>query len=102
MKKHPEELSMTIGKYLTLGYLEPMGLSQNELARNIGVPSSRINSIIKGHTKITMDTDARLCKFFEKTDGFFLHIQEDMDRREFKKKNDKELEFIVPYTKRYA
>jgi addiction module HigA family antidote len=97
-----ETFTLDIGEYLTLGYLEPMNLSQNELARNLGVPSSRINSIIKGHTKITLDTDLRLCKFFEKTEGFFLHIQEELDRRELKKKIAKDIEFIIPYTKRYA
>jgi addiction module HigA family antidote len=74
-----ETFTLDIGKYLTLGYLEQMSLSQNELARNLGVPSSRINSI--GHTKITLDTNLRLCKFFEKTEGFFLHVQEELDRR---------------------
>lgn len=96
------EFILTIGEYLTIGYLEPMALSQNELARNIGVPSSRINSIIKGKTKITLDTDMRLCKFFEKTEGFFLGIQEEIDRRELKKKLEKELNHIIPYSKRYA
>lgn len=97
-----QEFTLSIGEYLTLGYLEPMGISQNQLARDIGVPSSRINSIIKGKTKITLDTDMRLCKFFEKTEGFFLSIQEEIDRRELKKKLEKELSHIVPYSKRYA
>lgn len=82
IKFKEETFTLTMGEFLTLEFLEPMNLSQNELARNIGVPSSRINAIIKGKAKITLDTDMRLCIFFEKTEGFFLRIQEDLDRRE--------------------
>ncbi|MCL2566541.1 MAG: HigA family addiction module antitoxin [Alphaproteobacteria bacterium] len=94
-----ETFNITIGEFLTFEFLEPMELSQNALAKAIGVASSRINSIIKGHTKITLDTDMRLCLFFEKSEGFFLRVQEDLDRREQKLKMEKYRKTIVPYSK---
>lgn len=102
IKFKEETFTLTMGEFLTLEFLEPMNLSQNELARNIGVPSSRINAIIKGKTKITLDTDMRLCIFFEKTEGFFLRIQEDLDRREHKAEMESYLKLIIPYSIRYA
>jgi len=96
------ELELTMGEYLVEGYLEPLELSQNALARAINVPVGRINEIIRGTRKITIDTDLRLCKFFEKTDGFFLSIQEEIERRKLKINLAKELQHIPTYTERFG
>jgi len=45
-------------------FLKPSGLSQNALARDIGVPPRRINEIILGKRGITADTALRLAKHF--------------------------------------
>lgn len=95
-------IELTIGDYLIEGYLAPLNLSQNALARAINVPAGRINEIIKGSRKITIDTDLRLCKFFEKTEGFFLRIQEEIDRRKVKVDLQKELQHIPTYTQRFG
>lgn len=95
-------LELTTGEYLLEGYLEPLDLSQNALARAINVPAGRINEIIKGTRKITIDTDLRLCKFFEKSEGFFLRIQEEIERRKLKNSLEKELQHIPTYTERFG
>ncbi|WP_029374813.1 MULTISPECIES: HigA family addiction module antitoxin [spotted fever group] len=41
-----------------------MGISQSKLARDIDVPVTRINNIIKHHRSITADTALRLGKYF--------------------------------------
>jgi addiction module HigA family antidote len=94
-----ETFSINMSKFLFYEFLEPLELSQNALAKAIGVPSSRINSIMKGKTKITLDTDMRLCIFFEKSEGFFLRVQEDLERREQKLKMEEYKKNIVPYSK---
>lgn len=56
-------------------FLEPMGLSQYRLAKEIGVPAQRIGEIVAGKRAITADTDLRLCKFFGLSNGYWLRAQ---------------------------
>jgi addiction module HigA family antidote len=53
------------------GFLNEIGVSQNQLAQAIGVPGNRIHAIVNGTRDITADTDLRLCKFFGLTEGYF-------------------------------
>ena len=74
----------TPGDVLLHEFLEPMELSQNGLARAIGVSPRRINEIVLGKRAITADTDLRLARYFGLSDGFWLGIQADyelMERR---------------------
>jgi len=63
------------GEILETEFLEPMGLSQNRLAKEIGVPPRRINEIIHGKRAITADTALRFSKFFGTTAQFWLNLQ---------------------------
>ena len=63
------------GEILKTEFLEPMGLSQNKLAKEIGVPPRRINEIVHGKRAITADTALRFSKFFGTTAQFWLNLQ---------------------------
>ena len=63
------------GEILETEFLEPMGLSQNRLAKEIGVPPRRINEIVHGKRAITADTALRFSKFFGTTAQFWLNLQ---------------------------
>ncbi len=63
------------GEILQTEFLEPLGLSQNRLEREIGVPPRRINEIVHGKRAITADTALRLSKFFGTTAQFWLNLQ---------------------------
>ena len=52
------------GEILLEDFMKPLNLSQNRLAREIGVPPRRINEIIHGKRAITADTAMRLSRFF--------------------------------------
>lgn len=54
---------ITPGELLKEEFLESMGISQYRLAKEIGVPASRIGQIIAGKRAVTADTDLRLCRF---------------------------------------
>ena len=69
----------TPGAVLLLDCLEPMGLTQNALARAIGVPPRRINEIVLGKRSVTADTDLRLSRYFTVSEGFWLGLQADHD-----------------------
>lgn len=60
------------GEVLLLEFLQPMGVSQNALARAIGVPPRRINEIVLGKRGVTADTDLRLSRYFGLSEGVFL------------------------------
>ena len=63
------------GEILQTEFLEPLGLSQNRLAREIGVPPRRINEIVHGKRAITADTALRLSIFFGTTAQLWLNLQ---------------------------
>lgn len=73
-----------------------MKLSQNGLARAIGVPPRRINEIVLGKRGITADTDLRLARFFGLSDGFWLGVQADHDLMQRRRAIADELERIEP------
>ena len=63
------------GEILLEEFLEPLGLSQYRLAKDISVPPRRINEIVHGKRAITADTALRLARYFETTDRFWINLQ---------------------------
>jgi len=76
-----------------------MNISQNALAKSLGIPQNRLSDIINGKRGISADTDLRLCKYFGLTDGYFTGLQVDFDRIAAKRKLQNELKKIKPYKK---
>ena len=62
-----------------LEFLEPLGLSQYRLAKDINVPPRRINEIVKGMRSITANTALRLARYFGTTERFWLNLQSHYD-----------------------
>jgi addiction module HigA family antidote len=75
-----------------------MGLTQNGLARAIGVPPRRINEVVLGKRAVTADTDLRLARYFGLSDGFWLGLQSDHDLMRQRRKIAAELGRIEPRT----
>jgi addiction module HigA family antidote len=67
------------GEILMEEFLIPLGLSQNQLANDIGVPPRRINEIVHGKRRITADTALRLAHYFKMSPQFWLGLQMDYD-----------------------
>ena len=67
------------GEILLEEFLEPMGLSQNALARGIGVPPRRINEIVHGKRRVTANTALRIGRFFGTSPEFWLGLQMDYE-----------------------
>lgn len=70
-----EIAAVSPGELLKEEFLDPMGISQYRLAKEIGVPAQRIGDIVAGKRSITADTDLRLCRFFGLSDGYWLRAQ---------------------------
>lgn len=67
------------GEILLEEYLKPLGLSQNKLGRDLGIPSQRVNAIVRGQRAITVDTALRLARYFRTTPQFWLNLQNHYD-----------------------
>lgn len=67
------------GEILNEEFLKPMDLSQNALARGLGVPPRRINEIVQGKRRLTADTALRLGRFFGMSPEFWLGLQMDYE-----------------------
>ena len=87
---------VTPGEILLEDFLKPLAMSQNAMARAIGVPPRRINEIVLGKRSISADTDLRLTRYWGLTEGFFLRLQNSHDLMEQRRKMGGELDKIVP------
>lgn len=88
------------GEILQEEFLEPLGLSQNALAQAIGVPSNRINEVVRGRRGITADTDLRLARYFGLSEGYWLRLQNSYDMMEARRDAGKAILRIKPYQNR--
>ena len=93
----PKLNPVTPGELLLEEFLEPMGISQYRLAREIGVPPQRIGEIVAGRRAITADTDLRLCKFFGLSNGYWLRAQAALDTEVAEDALSETLRTITPW-----
>ena len=63
------------GEMLLEEFLNPMGLTQRELADAIHVPYQRVNDIVNGRRSITPSTALRLAKYFNMSADFWMNVQ---------------------------
>ena len=63
------------GEMLLEEFLVPMGITQVQLAAHIGVPTQRVNELIRGKRGVSPDTAWLLSKAFSTTPEFWLNLQ---------------------------
>lgn len=85
------------GEILTEEFLKPMSISNYRLAKEIGIPATRIGEIVAGNRAITADTGLRLSRFFGMSEGFWTGLQDDYDRAMAKDKLKADLAKITPW-----
>jgi addiction module HigA family antidote len=74
------------GEILREDFLEPLGISINQLSRDLSVPPNRISEIVNGKRAITADTALRLERYFGIEAQFWLNLQTEFDLRTMKRK----------------
>jgi antitoxin HigA-1 len=88
------------GEVLAADFLEPLGLSQYRLARDISVPPRRINEIVHGTRAISADSALRLARYFGTSDRFWLNLQArydlEMERDHLGTRLAKEVQVLAP------
>jgi antitoxin HigA-1 len=63
------------GEILLEEFLDPLGVSQYQLARSIRVPARRINEIVHGQRRVSADTALRLARYFGTSERFWVNLQ---------------------------
>ena len=86
------------GEMLLEEFLNPMGLTQRELADAIYVPYQRINDIINGRRGITPSTALRLARFFGNSADFWMNVQLRWDMYFAQQTEINELDTIKPHS----
>lgn len=82
-------MNITPGEILLEEYLQPMGISQNAMARAIGVPPRAVNEIVLGKRAITPAMSIRFGAFFGQSEDFWHGIQVECDFRALRKEKAK-------------
>ena len=91
MKKLP---NIHAGEVLLEEFLKPLDISQNKLARAMGVPPRRINEIVHGKRAISADTAIRLARALGTSEQFWMGLQADYDLEEARKAAQDELKKV--------
>lgn len=84
------------GEMLLEEFLNPMGITQRELAEKIHVPYQRVNEIINKRRGITPSTALRLAKLFRVSEDFWMNLQLRCDLYKVRLNESKELKEIRP------
>jgi addiction module HigA family antidote len=74
------------GEMLLEEFLKPMEMTQTELARKMGVPIQRVNTLINGKRGVTAETALLLAKIFKNSPQFWMGLQMDWDLWHAKRK----------------
>lgn len=67
------------GEMLLEEFLKPLGLTQVEAAKQLGMSVNRLNELVHGKRGVTADTALRLARRFKMTPQFWMHLQADWD-----------------------
>lgn len=74
------------GEMLLEEFLKPLGLTQAETARELGMSLNRLNELVLGKRGVTADTALRLARRFKTTPQLWMHLQADWDLHEAMRK----------------
>src|SRR5271163_47929 len=74
-----EFAAMTPGEMLKDEFLAEHGLSQNQLAKAVGISPNRIAEIVRNRRRISADTALRLSLYFGNSPEFWMNLQTHYD-----------------------
>ncbi|MBZ5647946.1 MAG: HigA family addiction module antidote protein [Acidobacteriia bacterium] len=68
-------LSTHPGEVLLEEFLKPLGMTQAQLAKELGISTNRLNEIVRGKRGVTADTALRLADHFKTSAEFWMNLQ---------------------------
>ena len=85
------------GEILLEEFLQPMGITQYRLARDLRIPHSRVTAIIHGRRAVSPDTALRLSRYFGTSAEFWIGLQQEFYLRKARQQSGAEIEAqVVP------
>ena len=84
------------GELLLSDFMEPLGLDTRTLADALGIDPDRLDEVMSGAARMDGELDLRLARYFRMSEGFFLHLQDDYELREARRRLNGELDRIIP------
>ena len=67
------------GEMLLEEFLKPLGLDRAEAARRMGISTTRLNEVVTGKRRVTVDTALRLSRLLKTSPQFWMRLQADWD-----------------------
>lgn len=86
------------GEILIQDFLEPLGITQAELAQAIHVPYQRINELVNKKRGVTPSTALRLAKYFGNSPDFWLNLQHNWELYHVMQAEEEDLNKILEFT----
>src|ERR1700681_2647903 len=75
------------GRTILEEVVKPLGMSVNALAKELHVPATRLNDIVRGRRGVTADTALRLGRYLGTTAQFWLNLQSAYELRVAERRN---------------
>jgi antitoxin HigA-1 len=66
---------VTVGEILVEEFMQPLGLTQSELAAKAGLPRKHVNELCRNRRALTADTALILSRVFGNSPDFWLNTQ---------------------------
>lgn len=85
------------GEILLKDFLEPIGITERELADALHVPYQRINELVNQKRGMTPSTAVRLSKFFGNSSEFWLNLQQSWELYHVLKEEEEDLKTILQF-----
>jgi addiction module HigA family antidote len=70
---------VSVGEMLVAEFLEPLGITQTDLAEKTGLPRKHVNELCRGRRAVTADTALILARVFGNSADFWLNTQRRTD-----------------------
>lgn len=67
------------GEMLLEEFLKPLGLDRAEAARRMGISTTRLNEVVTGKRRVTVDAALRLSLLLKTSPQFWMRLQADWD-----------------------
>jgi addiction module HigA family antidote len=83
------------GETIREDVLEPLGMSVNQLAKELHITAARLNDIVRGRRGITVDTALRLARYLGTSPDFWLGLQLEYDLRTAQEGKQAEIDRVI-------
>lgn len=101
-RRHTPKAPPYPGSILRSEFIEPLGMTQADVARATDIPYRRLNEVVRGARSVTPSTALRLARYLGTTPQFWMHLQADVDLYLQQQQDAETLAAITPVSSKRA